>query len=129
MIVLDAGVLVAYLNSNDSHHARARDFLIEHADDSFSVAAMTLAETLVHPVRTNNVLSAMESLMALEFDVEDMREKDALPLARLRETTRLRMPDAVVVHTAVAFDGSVATTDARLARAAEQMGVAAHLLA
>jgi predicted nucleic acid-binding protein len=128
MIVLDSGVLIAFLNPADAHHERVVTFLVEHADEQFSVAAMTMAECLVHPIRADKLLVALASLMSLELDVEDMREKDAVPLARLREQTRLKMPDAVVVHTAMAVAGSLATTDASLSIAAGRVGVAAHLL-
>ena len=128
MIVLDSGVLIAFLNPADAHHERVVSFLVDHADEQFSVAAMTMAECLVHPIRADKLLVALESLMALELDVEDMREKDAVPLARLREETRLKMPDAVVVHTAMVFAGSVATTDSALSIAAGRVGVAAQLL-
>lgn len=128
MIVLDSGVLIAYLNPADAHHERVVSFLVDHADEQFSVAAVTMAECLVYPIRADKLLVALESLMALELDVEDMREKDAVPLARLREETRLKMPDAVVVHTAMAFAGSLATTDASLSIAAGRVGVTAQLL-
>ena len=128
MIVLDSGVLIAFLNPADAHHERVVSFLVEHADEQFSVAAMTMAECLVHPIRADKLLVALESLMSLELDVEDMRERDAVPLARLRDDTRLKMPDAVVLHTAMAFAGSLATTDASLSIAAGRVGVAAQLL-
>jgi len=128
VIVLDSGVLIAYLNPVDAHHERVVSFLVDHADEQFSVAAMTMAECLVHPIRADKLLVALESLIVLELDVEDMREKDAVPLARLREETRLKMPDAVVVHTAMAFAGSLATTDASLSIAAGRVGVTAQLL-
>jgi len=128
VIVLDSGVLIAFLNPADAHHERVVSFLVEHADEQFSVAAMTMAECLVHPIRADKLLVALESLMSLELDVEDMRERDAVPLARLRDDTRLKMPDAVVLHTAMAFAGSLATTDASLSIAAGRVGVAAQLL-
>ena len=128
MIVLDSGVLIAYLNPADAHHERVVSFLVEHADEQFSVTAMTMAECLVHPIRADKLLVALESLMLLELDVEDMRERDAVPLARLRDETRLKMPDAVVLHTATAFAGRLATTDSALSTAAGRVGVAAQLL-
>ena len=128
MIVLDSGVIIAYLNPADAHHERARNFLVEHAQESFSVAALTLAECLVHPVRADKLHAALTSLTSLDLDVEDMRERDAILLARLREETRLRMPDAAVLHTALAFGGSVVTTDGALSSAAKRVGVEAHLL-
>jgi predicted nucleic acid-binding protein len=128
MIVLDSGVLIAFLNATDAHHARVRSFLLEHAHESFSVAAMTLAECLVHPVRADALHPALTALMALELDVEDMRQRDAVPLARLCEQTRLKLPDAAVLHTAMVADCSIATTDVALAQAARRVGIVAHEL-
>jgi predicted nucleic acid-binding protein len=128
VIVLDSGVLIAYLNPADAHHERVVSFLVERADEPFSVATLTLSECLVHPARSDKLPIALESLRMLELDVEDMRERDAIPMARLREETRLKMPDAVVLHTAMAFAGSVATTDRALSIAAMRVGVAAQLL-
>lgn len=126
MIVLDSGVLIAYLNGADAHHERVRSFLLQHADETFSVAAMTFAECLVHPVRADALHPALTALMALELDVEDMRERDAVPLARLREETRLKLPDAAVLHTAMVAGCSLATTDEALAQAAGRVGVVTH---
>jgi rRNA-processing protein FCF1 len=66
--------------------------------------------------------------MALELDVEDMRQRDAVPLARLREQTRLKLPDAAVLHTAMVAGCSIATTDVVLAQAAGRVGIVAHEL-
>jgi predicted nucleic acid-binding protein len=65
-------------------------------------------------------------IAALGLYVEDLREQDAVALARVRAATGLKMPDALVVHTAERFGGSVATTDARLAAAAESRGLVVH---
>ena len=126
MIVLDSGVLIAYANPEDVHHRGVLDLLSRVSDEPFSVTALTLAEALIHPVRADIVGEALKVFMPLGLDVEDLREQDAVALARVRAATGLKMPDALVVHTAERFGGSVATTDARLAAAAESRGLLVH---
>jgi predicted nucleic acid-binding protein len=126
MIVLDTGILIAFANPDDAHHRSATRFLSEFSGEPFSVTPITLAEALIHPVRGDIVGETLKVLMPLGLDVEDMRELDAVPLARVRAATGLKMPDALVIHTAERFGGSVATTDARLAAAAESRGLVVH---
>lgn len=126
MIVLDAGVLIAYSETHDPHHKATIRFLGAHADERFSVPVLTLSEALVRPANAEEIGSALKKLMPLGLDVEDMRELDAVPLARVRAATGLKMPDALVIHTAERFGGAVATTDARLAAAAESRGLVVH---
>jgi len=126
MIVLDAGVLIAYSEAHDAHHKSAIQFLGANAEEQFSIAVLTLSEVLVRPAGVEAIGSALKKLMPLGLDVEDMREADAVPLARVRAATGLKLPDALVIHTAERFGGSVATTDARLAAAAESRGLVVH---
>ncbi len=50
MIVLDASVLIAFLDSDDTHHAAAEQLLTQAVDDDLAVNSLTLAEVLVAPV-------------------------------------------------------------------------------
>ncbi|CAB4903660.1 MAG: PIN domain-containing protein [Actinobacteria bacterium] len=126
MIVLDSGILIAYANPDDAHHRGVMAFLGDASDESFSITALTLAEALIHPVRANVVGGMVKVIATLGLYVEDLREQDAVPLARVRAATGLTLPDALVIHTAECFGGSVATTDARLAAAAESRGLVGH---
>jgi predicted nucleic acid-binding protein len=126
MIVLDAGVLIAYSETHDPHHKATIRFLAAHADERFSVPVITLSEALVRPASAEEIGSALKKIMPLGLDVEDLREQDAVALARVRAATGLKMPDALVIHTAERYGGSVATTDARLAAAAESRGLVVH---
>lgn len=50
LIVLGAGVLIAYLDENDDHHCGADELLTRAMDDEFGANSLTLAEMLVVPV-------------------------------------------------------------------------------
>ena len=49
MIVLDASVLIAYLDGSDDHHEAAERLLAAAIDDDLGVNPLTLAEVLVVP--------------------------------------------------------------------------------
>ena len=58
MIVLDASVLIAYLDGANTHHDRAAELLAREIEDDFGANTLTLAEVLVFPLgRTDSNLS------------------------------------------------------------------------
>ena len=124
--MLDTGILIAFANPDDAQHRGATRFLVEFSSEPFSVTSLTLAEALIHPVRADIVGGMVKAIATLELYVEDLREQDAVPLARVRAATGLKMPDALVIHTAERHGGSVATTDARLAAVADSRGLVVH---
>jgi predicted nucleic acid-binding protein len=126
MIVLDTGILIAFANPDDAHHRGVTRFLSEFSGKPFSVTPITLAEALIHPVRGDIVGETLKVLMPLELHVTEVHEADAAALARVLAAPGLKMPDALVIHTAERYGGSVATTDARLAAAAESRGLVVH---
>lgn len=123
MIVFDASVLIAHLDTSDAHHPAARALLVAAADEQLRASPVTLAEVLVGPTRAGAADRALASLTAL--GVQAVTWPGDLPswLARVRVETRLRMPDACVVMAAEQVRGAVATFDERLAQAARDRGI------
>jgi predicted nucleic acid-binding protein len=115
VIVADASALIAYLNPTDEHHADAVEALVEH--DHFIVHPVTLAEVLVHPVRTGAEHTVLATLSAIGLS-QAATQIDPLVLARLRAETSLKMPDCIVLATAKQHACDVLTFDDRLAAAA-----------
>ncbi len=68
MIVLDASVLIAYLDGEDHHHAAAETLLAAAVDDDLAANPLTLAEILVVPVREDRLELAQTALRDLEID-------------------------------------------------------------
>ncbi|MGC8472970.1 MAG: type II toxin-antitoxin system VapC family toxin, partial [Candidatus Dormibacteria bacterium] len=62
MIVLDANVLIAHLDEEDSHHERASALLADVAADSLCASALTVAEVLVGPARSGHLDRAITVL-------------------------------------------------------------------
>lgn len=118
MIVLDASVLIAYLDADDVHHTRAEDLLSRAIDDEFGANSLTLAEVLVAPTRQNRLDEARAVLDDLEVHEEPLPRETAVKLAQLRVQAGVKMPDCWVLLAAERLDGRVASFDDRLLQAA-----------
>lgn len=118
MIVRDASVLVAFLDSQDNHHDAARQLLVHAIDDELAVNPLTLAEVLVAPVRDGRLDQVWAALHALEVTELAFPADTAVRLAQLRVTTALKLPDCCVVLTAEDAGARVASFDERLAQGA-----------
>lgn len=119
MIVLDASVLIAYLDSDDNHHVAAEALLVGAIDDDLGANPLTLAEVLVVPARDGRLESAQTVLRELEVDELPFPRDTAVRLAQLRASTGLKMPDCCVLLAAEDAGAAVASFDDRLAHTAE----------
>jgi predicted nucleic acid-binding protein len=120
VIILDASVLIAFLDGDDTHHAAAEQLLTEAIDDDLAVNSLTLAEVLVAPIRGGRLEPALAALHALEVQELRFPADTAVRLAQLRATTGLKMPDCCVLLAAEDTTASVASFDERLAQATER---------
>jgi predicted nucleic acid-binding protein len=114
MIVVDASVLIAFLDPNDTHHSAAIEIL-EDASPPLLVHPITAAEILVAAVRNDVAEEVWADLMAIGVEIDDT-PIDPLLLARLRVKTRCKMPDCCVLASAATHNSAVATFDERLRR-------------
>lgn len=124
MIVLDANVLIGFLDSTDPHHAASVDLLERRFVDGFGSSVLTVAEALVHPTRVERQDAAMAALLRIGVKILPLEASDAAALARVRNIYRLRMPDAVALHAALSTGSALATFDGALISAAERAGIA-----
>ncbi|MHB8246836.1 MAG: type II toxin-antitoxin system VapC family toxin [Acidimicrobiales bacterium] len=118
MIILDASVLIAYLDGNDAQHTLAEELLAREIDDDFAANALTLAEVLVEPARDRRLEEVQAALDDLEIQELPFADDTAVKLALLRAGTGLKMPDCCVLLAAEAAGARVASFDTRLLRAA-----------
>lgn len=128
LTVLDAGVVIAGLDAGDAHHAAAADALAAARDrnDSFVVPASAYAEILVRPAgrdaatvgRVDGALDTMGiSIASTDRDI-------ARIAARLRAAhPSLRLPDALVIATAVQLDADHLLTTDRRWKALRRLGL------
>jgi len=119
VIVLDAGVLIAYLDGEDSHHGAAETLLTRAIDDDLAANPLTLAEVLVVPAREGRMDLVLAALRDLEVEALPFPADTAVRLAQLRASSGLRMPDCCVLLAAEDAGARVASFDGRLAQAAQ----------
>jgi predicted nucleic acid-binding protein len=121
LTVVDAGVLIALGDTTDAYH-RVSQSAIRRARDAGAallLPASAFAEVLVGPVSRHGAVVGRErvqrvlALLAVEVVPIDERIAVAAALLRAKHGSRMRLPDALVVATAVTRRASVMTTDSR----------------
>ena len=118
LTVLDAGVVIAVLDPSDAHHHAAIDAVrvARERGDNFVLPASAYAECLVAPSRRGpeavaTVDSFVDALPAYVEPASRAIGREAAGL-RARHAGALRLPDALVVATAVVLGADrVITTD------------------
>lgn len=98
MIVLDASVLIAYLDPHHAHHGAAVH-LLEDTVPPLIVHPITAAEVLVAPTRSGLTDQVWADLVAIGVEL-DAAPIDPRALARLRSSTGYKMPDCCVIASA-----------------------------
>lgn len=121
--VLDAGVLISYLNADDAHHQNSVRALglVVRAGGSFATSSVTFSEALVRPARESEGAlrrAYSELKFAAGIDVLEVDLDVAVEIARARARhSSLKTPDAAVLATARSENADrILTTDDRLAR-------------
>ncbi|WP_165310957.1 type II toxin-antitoxin system VapC family toxin [Microbacterium protaetiae] len=122
MIVLDASILIAYWTTDDAHADDA--FSILDTEEDLLLHPVTLAETLVWPVRERRERAAVDDVARLGIERYAPLFDEPLRVASLRAATTLRLPDVYVLATAIEHGATLATFDRRLAGAARDHHVA-----
>ena len=119
LTILDAGILIAALDSSDAHHAAAIAALREcrGSGDALVVPASAYAEALVGPSRSGaDAVATVDAFLdALPAAVEPATREVAREAAalRARHGRALRLPDALILATAAVLGADVVlTTDA-----------------
>lgn len=118
-IVIDSGVMIAILDATNVHHGAARDAVVELGQSADLVLpASAYSELMVHPQADgpDEVALADAFVRSLPARVEPIDRTVALAAADLRARfgRALRLPDALVLGTAVALGADmVLTTDSR----------------
>jgi predicted nucleic acid-binding protein len=123
VIVLDASVLIGHLDARDRHHEKATALLEASDGEPLGASAMTLAETLVAPARAKRLEEAKSALERLGIAELGLGDDAPARLAELRAGTGRKLPDCCVLAAAQQHDGSVASFDGDLRKAAQKLGL------
>lgn len=115
LVVLDASVVIAFLDSNDPHHAAAVAAVAATRDEEIVLPASVYAEVLVGPYRRGSsaVRRVEEFVTDLGMRIEPLTREIAARAARLRaKASRVGLPDAFVLATGDALGAArVLTAD------------------
>lgn len=119
LIVYDSDVLIGYLNGGDAHHPRSVACLVAEARAGTRglVSAVSLAEVLVGPTRIGAQARVHAAIGTLGFEVVPVTVGVAGRAAEVRGRTALKLPDAIVLATALEARAGLASFDERLLRA------------
>jgi predicted nucleic acid-binding protein len=117
LTVLDAGVLIGFLDGNDAHHDAAHTALRDARDrnDLLVLPASAYAEVLVGPSRKgSSAVAAVRDLVErVPVQIAPLDAEVAEAAADLRARHRsLKLPDALVIATAATLEADhLVTTD------------------
>lgn len=103
LVVLDASVVIAFLDPDDALHDAAVEALTDHQHDELLIPLSVYAEILVAPYRRGaDAVAEVEAFLAdFAIRTESMTPAIARAAAQLRSTSRsMRLPDALVLATA-----------------------------
>ena len=123
MIVLDASVVIAFLDSTDAHHGAAVALFADTSAKGYELHQLTLAEILVGGVRAGRANQLLADLRAIGITPVESPQDEPLILAELRTVTGLKMPDCCVLAVALRESAPLATFDEQLARVAVSLGL------
>jgi predicted nucleic acid-binding protein len=113
LVVLDASVVIAFLDPDDALHAVAVKALTEHQHGELLTPTSAYAEILVAPNRRGfEAVAEVEAFLAdFSIRLETLTPAIARVAARLRSEYRsLRLPDALVLATADELETDVVLT-------------------
>ena len=131
--ILDAGVLIGFLDAGDAHHAGAVRWLDAAMDrnDELVVPSSALAEVLVGPARRGRKgVGVVEDLLdRVPVAVAPIGREEAIAAATLRSKhPALRLPDALVIASAATTDADLLVTTDRRWPARSRLGLRATIV-
>ncbi len=111
VVVFDADVLIAYLGREDAHHAEAVGRMRQALEPGTRrlVSAVNYAEVLIGPLQKAGPAGAETvDAMFVRFGIETIQVDMALArrAAAVRARTRLKLPDAYALATAILAEKS-----------------------
>lgn len=125
MIVLDANVVIGFLDGSNANHARAVELLDALAGEPLVMHEVTQAEVLAGPAQLGAEAAERVWATILRLGVVQANPQTTpLGIARLRAVTGLPIPDCLVILSAgdAVAGNRVLTFDERLAAKARQLG-------
>lgn len=134
-VLIDTSVAIAYLTGSEAASdisTRLFDDFLATGRDSGALSMVSVGEILVRPFGAGSAaVAVVEGFLGHFADLEliDVDYAIAREAARIRATTGQRMPDALILSTALVRDVDLlCTNDRAQSRAAGRLGIEALLL-
>lgn len=133
LTVVDAGVIIGVLDAQDPHHDAGIDALRSAKDraDAVVIPTSAYAEVLVGPSRKGARAVEIARGFIVRFPIEvvalDRGVAERAALLRARHGGRLKLPDALVVATAIEMEADVVITTDRRWPARSTLGLPGEL--
>jgi len=115
LVLLDSSVLIALLNPKDLHHEVAINS--NSSGNQFVVSTISITEIMPRAIKDGNAEAIWKALTAMTQTIVDLDAELSMSAARIRASTSLRTPDAIISATAQERGAQLWTFDARLAKA------------
>ena len=134
LTIVDAGILIGFFDGSDAHHLGAKRELANarQRGDQIAVPASALAEALVSPARAgeSSVAAMREFIKRLPLVVAELDSEIAVVAARLRARhgQKLKLPDALVIATAIQKEANILVTTDRRWPAKSKLGFEGNLI-
>lgn len=124
-VVLDASVVIGWLDADDAHHTAAEGALSALAEQDLRLPASAYSEVLVRPAAAGAADDVRDALAAFGVGVDPVDQTAAEAAAGLRARhATLRLPDALVLGHAESIGADIVlTTDARWKRFSRRVRV------
>ncbi len=123
--VLDANVVIGFLDGANANHARAVELMRAHEGEPFMMHEITIAEVLAGAAQIDRPAAEQVWSDILQMGIAQADPTaTALEVALLRAATGLPIPDCLVVLAAgdPADGNAILTFDERLAAKARSLG-------
>lgn len=127
MNVVDANVLIGFLDHTNANHAPAVELLQAREREPLVMHEVTMAEVLAGPAQIDRAAAERVWASMLQMGIRQARTAGSpLEIAQLRASTGLPIPDCLVILTAgePATGNPILTFDERLAAKARALGYA-----
>jgi predicted nucleic acid-binding protein len=117
-VVLDSSVLIAMFYDGDVHFDAVANKLRDE-ENTYMISTISLAETLTHASGKGSrqielIVSRIQGAMT---EIVDVDQEIAIAAAKIREKTKVKIPDAIISATATLAGAELWTLDQRLAKA------------
>jgi toxin FitB len=107
--LLDTNVVIDFLKNQN----KALEFILSHPDSSFAISQITRIEILSHDSLTNEAEKKIKAFLdkLTVIPITSAVERQTIALRRVK---KIKIPDAVIVSSAMVFGRTLLTRDKQL---------------